>query len=136
MRKLTWWFRLVGGLYLLLGLGFVPAINARRIPRMLPGFDALPGSVAYHAFLDFTFMFGLDLMVIGGSLLYASRNPKRHLSLLWLVVALEIVRGILDDLYMISQGYAPTVLLGFIALHLVIIASGMVLARQPEVQEH
>ena len=130
MTRLKWWFRAVGAIYVLLGLGFVPLVNAARIPLMLPGFDAPAGGVAYRGLLDFSFMFGLDLLVIGAFLLYASRDPLAHTSVLWLVVALEAVRGVLDDIYMIAQGYAAPVYIGFIILHLAIIATGVHFVRQ------
>ncbi len=76
MKKLTWWFRIVGVIYILLGIGFIPALNAARLPLMIPGFDAPIGGAAYRGILDFTFMFGLEMMVIGGFLLYASRAPN------------------------------------------------------------
>lgn len=34
MKGLTRWFRLVGGLYTLLGIGFLPALNAIRRPHL------------------------------------------------------------------------------------------------------
>ncbi len=130
MNRLKWWFRLVGALYILLGVGFIPALNAARLPLMLPGFDAPIGGTAYRGLLDFTLMFGLDLLVTGAYMLYASRDPGKHLSIVWLVVALEIVRGILDDIYMLIQGYAAPFYIGFIVLHLVIIVTGVVFVRQ------
>lgn len=133
MSRLTWWFRIVGLVYILLGIGFIPALNAARIPLILPGFDAPVGGVAYRGLLDYMFVFGLDLLVIGAFLLYASRQPARHLSVLWLVVALEFVRGILDDMYMLAQGYSVPVMLGFIVLHIIIIVTGVALARQVQI---
>jgi hypothetical protein len=130
MHKLKWWFRIVGGIYMLLGVGFIPTLNATRLPKMLPNFDAPIGGTAYRGLLDITFMFGLDLMVTGIFMLYASRNPGKHLSILWLVVALEIVRGIFDDIYMIIQGYAAPFYIGFIFLHLGIILTGIIFVRQ------
>lgn len=110
MKKLRWWFHLIGGFY------------------------APLGGIAHRALLDYTFMFGLYLLVIGGFLLAAPRNPGEHVNLIWLVVALEAVCGIFDDLYMILQGYPPAFLLGFIVAHLVIILSGVAFvlgARDP-----
>ena len=130
MKKLTWWFRIVGVIYALLGIGFVPALNAQRLLMMVPDFDAPLGGVAYHALLDYSFMFGLDMLVIGVYLLYASRRPRQHLTLVGLLVALEVVRGILDDLYMIARGYNPAFMAGFIVLHLLIIVPGIAFARQ------
>jgi BphX-like len=134
MNRLKWWFRAVGAVYLLLGLGFVPALNAARLPFMLPGLDSPAGGVTYRALLDFSFMFGLDLLVTGAYLLAASSAPQRHLSLVWLVVALEVVRGILDDVYMIASGYGAPFYLAFIGLHIAIISTGLVFARQAAAQ--
>ncbi|GMV33686.1 hypothetical protein FBQ83_11365 [Chloroflexi bacterium CFX5] len=128
MNKLKWWFRIVGALYILLGVGFAPALNAARLPMILPGVET--SGVTYHGLLDFSFMFGLDLLVTGAFMLWASRDPLKNVSIVWLVVALEIVRGILDDLYMILQGYAAPFYIGFIVLHLVIIVTGIQYARQ------
>lgn len=132
MNKLKWWFRVVGILYFLLGVGFVPALNAARLQMMLPGVET--SGVTYHGLLDFSFMFGLDLIVTGAFMLWASRDPLKNLSIVWLVVALEIVRGILDDFYMISQGYAAPFYIGFIVLHLTIIVTGIVFLRQAQVE--
>lgn len=134
MNRLKWWFRAVGAIYVLLGIGFIPVVNAARIPLMLPGFDAPEGGVAYRGLLDFSFMFGLDLLVIGLYLLHASRDPLKHLSIVWLVVALEAVRGILDDIYMIARGYAAPVYAGFIVLHLIIIATGIACVRRVQAE--
>ena len=134
MNALKWWFRLVGGFYVFLGLGFIPAINELRLPMMLAEIDAPIGGHIYHALLDFTFMFGLDMIVIGAYMLYASRAPNRHFSIVWLVIALEIVRGILDDIYMIFQGYAPLFYLAFILVHLIIIFTGVLSVRKAQIE--
>jgi hypothetical protein len=130
MNRLKWWFRVVSIIYLLLGIGFVPALNAARLPMMLPGFDAPIGGVAYHGLLDFTLMFGLDLIVTSAFLLYASRDPLKNSPVVWLVVALEVVRGIFDDIYMIIRGYDPPFYIGFIVLHLAIITTGVLFIRR------
>lgn len=128
---MKWWMRLVGALYVLLGIGFIPFINELRIATMIPGMTVPPGSVEYKALIDWTFFFGLDLLVTGAVLIVAARDPKRNLILVWLVIALEIVRGLLADIYYIGRGYASIPFyVGFMTLHLVIIVSGILLARQ------
>lgn len=129
MKKLAWWFRIVGAIYILLGIGFIPTLNAARLPMMIPDFDAPIGGVAYRGILDFTFMFGFEMMVVGSFLLHASRTPRHNLNLVWLIVWLEVVRGILHDMYMISQGYDLAFMLGFTLLHLVIISTGVLFTR-------
>ena len=130
MKGLTWWFRIVGAFYVLMGIGFFPPINEGRLPLML-SLDVPTTSVIYRALIDWMFTFGLDLLVTGGFMLYASRNPARHLNLVWLLVWLEAIRGIVDDLYLISRGiYSTPFYIGFIVVHLIIIGTGIALARQ------
>ena len=134
MPSLTWWFRIVGAIYMLLGLGFLPALNAARLPQLLPGFDAPIDGVAFRALLDYTLMFGLDLFVIGAFLLGATHAPQRYVPVVWLVLALELIRGIFDDVYMLARGYAAPLYLGFIVLHLIIIVTGILSVRQLHIE--
>ncbi|RMH01650.1 MAG: hypothetical protein D6706_01585 [Chloroflexi bacterium] len=135
MNKLVWWFRIVGAFYFLLGVGFFPPINEARLPFILP-MDAPETSIAYKAVIDWTFTFGLDLLVTGAFLLYASRNPLKHLNLVWLIIWLEAIRGIADDIYHISRGYTSVPFyIGFIVVHFIIIATGFTLVRQAQAQE-
>lgn len=124
MKHLKIWFIIVGITYMLLGIGFIPPLNELRLDSVIPGFDAPPGGPAYQGFLDFTFMFGLDLIVIGGFLLYCSRQPHKHLNIVWLIICLEFVRGILDDIYLIIMGYDLAFYIGFIIVHTIIILTG------------
>ena len=135
MRALKWWFRIVGAVYVVLGLGFLPALNAARLPGLLPSFDAPVGGVAFRALLDYTLMFGLDLVVIGAFLLVAARAPQRAVPVVCLVLALELVRGIFDDVYMLAQGYPPQIYVGFIVLHVVIIVTGLVGLRRLRLEQ-
>jgi hypothetical protein len=45
------------------------------------------------------------MLGIGTFLLWASRNPLKRLSIVWLAVWLEFTHGALDDLYLIVRGY-------------------------------
>lgn len=131
-RGLGRWMRIVGGFYVLLGVGFVPAVNEARFEAFLPSFDAPRDSVAFAALIDWTFVFGIDTAVIGVVLLWASREAHRHLILVWLVVALELTRGVAWDVYYLTRDYVEAVGLyvGFIVVHLLIVGSGVVLARR------
>jgi hypothetical protein len=129
--RLVWWMRLVGAFYVLLGVMFVPALNEGRLGLAIPALATPERTVAYRALLDWMFSFGLDLLVIGGALLWWSHRPREAVALVYLVAALEIIRGALDDIYYVSQGYAtPTFYYVFIPLHLVIAGTGIVFARQ------
>ena len=45
------------------------------------------------------------------------------------------MRGILDDLYMISRGYNAAFMVGFIVLHLLIIVPGIAFVRQAKASD-
>ncbi len=137
MKKLTWWFRITGIAYLILGLSWVPAFSAGTFDQKIPNFDAATGGTAYTGFLDWMLGFGLDLLAVGAMLIFASWRRGWFTPLLWLVVLLELTRGIADDVYMIVRGYPVGSNLGFIALHAAIIVTGVIfwsLARRTSPQ--
>jgi len=70
-------------------------------------------------------MFGLEVFVIGVALLYFSRQPARNVALAWTVIALEVVRSIVDDVYLLVRGADPGFYGVWIAIHLIIIVSGL-----------
>ena len=129
MTALTWWFRIVGVVNIVLGAMWLPFLNAPRLELSVPGWDAPIGGTAYRGFLDFTMLFGLDLLVLGVFLIIASFRPAQSRILAWLAIVLSIVRGILDDIYMIIAGYPLPAMLGFIALHLAIVVTGLLALR-------
>ncbi|WP_368496302.1 BphX family protein [Herbiconiux sp. A18JL235] len=129
MTFLTWWFRVVGLVNIVLGLLWMPFLNAARLDLTVPGWDAPIGGTAYRGFLDFTMLFGLDLLILGAFLIAASFRPGRSTVLAWLAITLSVVRGILDDIYMIAAGYPVVGMLVFIALHLAIVVTGLLALR-------
>lgn len=129
MKILTWWFRIVGLVYLVLGATWLPFLDAKALDSKIPNFDGPAGGTAYNGFLDWMLVFALDMLVTGVFLIVASFRPAWQPGIVWLIVGLEVVRGILDDLYMIAAGYPVASNIGFIVLHLAIIATGLVFAR-------
>ncbi|QJU53367.1 BphX family protein [Herbiconiux sp. KACC 21604] len=129
MTFLTWWFRVVGLINIVLGLLWMPFLNAARLELTVPGWDAPIGGTAYRGFLDFTMLFGLDLLILGAFLIAASFRPRRSTILAWLAITLSVVRGILDDIYMMAAGYPVVGMLVFIALHLAIVTTGLLALR-------
>ena len=133
MKKLTWWFRIVGAFYMLLAIMnmyalFVnPGVLKSSIPFPL---DDLGLKVA----LDMWSPFAFDLLGIGTFLLWASRNPQKYIGVVWFTVWLEFLHGVLDDLFLISRGYDAAGYIGFTVVHLIIIATGIVFVRQVEAQ--
>lgn len=131
MNGLTWWMRIVGVFYVLLGIQNLPFIIRGRLPTQYPGFDAPLDSIAAMALVDTWFLFGIEIGVVGVFLLYASRDAFRHRLLVYLVLALELFRGVLHDLHLVGRGYAvESFYLAFAAVHLVIIGTGLFFLRQ------
>ena len=131
MSGMRWWMRIVGGVNLLLGLGFIPFVNEQRLGLIFPVLEAGPDTVVYRALIDWMFLFGLDLAVVGAALLYWSRDPKRARPLVWLAIALELVHGTGFDLYYATRGYVSVPFyMGFAAVHLTAVATGVALVRR------
>lgn len=67
-------------------------------------------------------------------MLWASRDPRRYLGAVWLLVWLELLPGVLDDIYLIARGYDATGYIAFIAIHIAIIVTGVWAARAAEAE--
>lgn len=119
----------VGVVYLVLALNLSSLIVApERVYQFFPSYDAPLDSVAFAVAADLAFLTGLSHAVIGAFLLWASRRPTAYAVLVPLVIAMELVAGILDDLYLIIlRDYTiDAVYYGFIVLHVAIIGTGYV----------
>jgi hypothetical protein len=130
MRGMKWWMRGVGIFYLLMGLFNTPLIIEARLPAQYPNLDVAVESVAGRAIIDTWFMFGLEVLVIGMALIFFSRDPERNVALIWLVLGLELIRGIADDIYLLGHGYEPAIVyFVWILIHSIIIVSGLLVLR-------
>lgn len=130
MTQLKWWMRLVGGFYIFLAVINLPPVRANGFLSMFPELAGQQILLAFELLIDTWVMFGLELGVIGVMLIVFSRAPLQALSLVYTVIGLEIVRGVLDDIYMITRGYPVGFYIGFIAVHLLIIVTGLAFSRQ------
>jgi hydrogenase/urease accessory protein HupE len=136
MNRLKWWMRVVGVLYILLGLQSLPFIVAQRLPSQYPAWTAAPSSTAFKALVDTWFLFGIEIAVIGIFLILASREPLKNVLLVQLVLALEVTRGIAHDIYAIMRGESVVgILVGFIVLHGIIFATGLAFYPRGETVE-
>jgi hypothetical protein len=132
-RALVWWMRIVGAFYVAIGVRAIPLINEQQVALVIPGLEVGPQTVAFKALIDWIFLFGVDTLVIGVMLLVGSRRPGRATLLVHTVLVLEAVRGVAFDVYLILRGYAPAPFyVGFIVVHLAIIATGLVALRRAE----
>lgn len=133
MNQLQWWMRIVGGFYLLLtmmnlwGLFINPSFFSGNLPS-----DFAADALAVRAFTDAWMVFVFELGAIGIALLYGARNPAANKILVWLVVLAELFRGVLADAIWIQRGYAATSYGVFIAIHILIIGTGIWLVRRLE----
>lgn len=132
MKKLTWWFRIVGSFYLLLAL-----VNAAMlfVGRTQTFADTLPAPMdadplAVRSFMDAWLVFILELGVLGAMAWVASRAPMENKIMAWVIIWAELFRGVLADAIWISRGYDPASYAAFIAIHVAIIATGILFVRQ------
>lgn len=133
MKKLTWWFRVVGGFYLLLAvmnLYFVLIDPSFAGEMVVFPFPTTPDTIM--AFVDGWSPFAFEVFGIATFMLWASFNPRRYLGAVWLLVWLEFTHGVLDDIYLIWRGYDIVGYLAFIVVHLIIIVTGVLFVRQAE----
>ena len=133
MKKLQWWFRIVGIFYLLLTAVNLYAIfiNTQFLKLDIP-FPV--DDTGFRITLDFWLTFVLDLLVIGAFLLWASRNPLKYFNLAWLVLWLEVIRGVADDFYLVARGYSASFYTGFTVIHIIVIVTGFIFIRQASAQ--
>jgi hypothetical protein len=119
------WMRGVGAFYLLVALFNTPPAIAARFPVQYGWLDLEVGAASAQALIDVWFMFGLEVGVVGLALLLSARDPRRHVALVWTVLGLELVRGVADDLYLLVRGYDLATYVTWIAIHAVVIATGL-----------
>ena len=135
IKKLKWWFLVVGVFYLLLAamnLYFVLFNPAGMGSTIAFPFPVTPDTT--QAFVDGWSPFAFEIFAIATFMLWASRNPRRYLGAAWLLVWLELWHGVVDDIYLIARGYDALGYIGFIAVHLIIIVTGIWAARAAEAE--
>ena len=128
---MTWWLRSVGILYLVMFI--LVAILRLPIKELAPPgtLDQASAGEPISRFLVDTWMtLGLEYLAIGAALLLASRIAERAAPLVWTVLAIELVRGIGTDLYMLARGYAVAPHLVWVAVHAIVITSGIAMLRR------
>ena len=136
MNKLKWWFRVVGGFYLLL-----TAMNLWALflggGQMFAGILPVPmntDALAVRAFGDAWMVFVFELGVLGAMALVASRNPIQNRIMAWTLIWAEAFRGIVVDAIWIGRGYSASSYAVFIVIHLIIIVTGVMFVRQAKAE--
>ena len=133
LHKLKWWFRIVGAFYLLLGVMnmYGTFVDSSVFAQALP---YAPNSDVVKAFVVGWSPFAFEIVGIATFMLWASRDPRKYLGAVWLLVWLEVMHGVLDDVYLIANGFSAAEYIPFIVIHLIIIVTGVLFARQVSAQ--
>lgn len=132
MTKTKWWLLIVGGFYLLLAvMSLWLFVNPHVFDTMFP-FAA--DKILVRAFVDAWLIFVLDLAVLGGMMLFASRGPDRYRILVVTVALMELIRGAGGDLIWMLRGWPLSTYIPFMIVHLIIAATGLWFARQDSAQ--
>jgi hypothetical protein len=122
--------RIIGVFYL---LQFVMMVFVRAPIRAMGFEDALARAAAGEALprflIDTWVTFGLEVGAIGAALLFAARAPERARGLVWAIVAIEIGRGIVADIYMLARGQRVVVAVVWMVLHTVVIVTALLCLR-------
>jgi ABC-type nickel/cobalt efflux system permease component RcnA len=122
--------RTVGAFYLLLCVLIVA-----RVPIRVEGPDGVMDLVSagdpVDGFLVDTWVtYGIEIGLIGAALLVASRNTGHAArAVVWLVLAIELVRGIGIDMYKLARGYDVLPESVWIVIHTLIITTGLFALR-------
>lgn len=132
MKKLQWWFRVVGVWYLLLGLMNIYMMFLGSTDYLVQNMPFPADEWAVRAFVDGWSPFLFEMFGIAIFALWASRNAGKQFSAALLLIWLEFVHGVLDDIFLIARGYEAAGYIGFIMIHLVIIATGVLFVRQAQ----
>lgn len=100
--------------------------------------DNLPypaNDVVIRAFSDAWLVFALGLTALGLMMLYASRTAVNNRVLVLTVILIEVFSGVIADAIWIARGHSPLIYIPFIAVHLVIIGTGIAFLRQEAAEQ-
>jgi hypothetical protein len=126
VTRLRWWMRVVGVFYVLqfMMVALVRApIRAQAPPDTLS--RAAAGDPLASFLIDTWVTFGLEMAAIGIGLVIGSRLVEQARPLVWTVIAIEVLRGIVADLYMLARGQDPIVPVVWMVIHSVVIVTAV-----------
>jgi hypothetical protein len=92
--------------------------------------SAAAGEPVARFLVDTWVGFGLEVGAIGIALLVFSRRAQAAIGLVWAVIAIEVARGIVFDVYMFGRGHDPKVFAPWFVIHGVIIVTGLLALRR------
>jgi len=114
MRYLSGWMYGVGALYLVMAFLFNPLLLSYVIPTIGLGLE--PGG--QRVLMDGVFFIGAIVAVLGVFLLRGAGRPHLNRELVKLVIWVEVIAGLVLNLYLAVRGYGhPVALVAFALLH-------------------
>lgn len=129
-QPLRLWMQIVGAFYV---AQFVMMAIVRAPIRTFGPEGALAkadaGDPLARFLVDTWTTFGLEVAAVGVTLLIATRRRELAKGAVWTVLAIEVGRGIVLDTYMIVRGIHVLGYLVWIAIHSVVIATGLFALR-------
>lgn len=134
MKKLQWWFRIVGVWYLLLVLMNIYMMFLGDPQYLSDNIPFPTDQWVLRAFVDGWSPFLFEMFGIAIFSLWASRKPAKYISAALLLVWLEFMHGVLDDIFLIVRGYDASGYIAFIIIHLMIIATGLWAVRRSQTE--
>ena len=131
MDRLAWWLRIVGAFYVLqaaLILVFQAPIRAQGPTGTIALISA--GDPVAHFLVDTWITFALEIGAIGVALIIFARTSGGARTLVWTALAIEFARGLIADIVLLARGESIAVLGPWLAIHSVIIATGLFVLRK------
>ncbi len=130
MSQLKGWLHIVGGFFILLLLVSLPPIRANSFVSTFLDPLGKQATLVFGFPVDPGILFGLELGLIGLMLIVASRTPFKALSLVYPIIAIEVVRNIPNEFDMIGRDNSVGFYTIFIVIHLLILVMGAAFLQQ------
>jgi hypothetical protein len=131
MTKLSIWMRIVGVFYV---LQFVAMAIVRAPIRVQGPVGTLAladaGDPLATFVVDIWRTFGLEVLAIGVAVLVFSRRPSEARGVAWTVLSIELMRGLVNDIYMlVTRGDDIAFYCIWIVIHSTVIVTGLLVLR-------
>jgi hypothetical protein len=125
------WLRFVGAFYVVqfLAMAVVRAPIRAQAPDGTLALAAAGDPLA-RFLVDTWVTFGLEVGAIGVAALVATRLALDLRALVLTIIAIEIGRGIVADVYMLARGQAAPVLVVWLVIHASLIVTGLRVLRR------
>ena len=133
MTFTRWWLRIVGIFYVFQFV-MVALVKASIAAQGPPGTleRAAQGDPLARFVVDTWVIFGLEILAIGIALLLAARAAERARALIVAIIAIELCRGIIADIYILLRGGPVVVAVPWLVIHSVVIVTGALALRATE----